>query len=545
MSQTAELEEIVYKSLPAQGSFRIPISHVLPGMFIADLDRPWTDTPFPGGGFIVAGDAQIEALRAYCRSVWVDPDYSNASLSRTIRAAAVLMPDPIPEPSLNGTMAFIEGSRRGNRPPPPGADAQSSYLSSSAYSAGEHGSAPALRSDVRVSVAARARFRHRITAGLSASATPATAPKSALARMGGWLSGGKATARDRNRLVRSLPVQALVQRYGAAIGATSYPDRLPLRHALLMTRSSHAKAGRLMNGVLADMRAGRALALARLSEAAAELTERAIDNPEALIWLSRVREEDVNGAVPAVTVASLMLLFGRHLGLSRDVLVELAMIGLLADIGKAQLPRELIDYPGMLAPKEFEFVKDHVRIGLDKLAGSSEVSSVVLSGIAQHHERLDGSGYPHGLQGGAIGLYGRMAAIVDCYAALVSARPYANSVAPETALAGLHGWGGTLFCAQLVEEFTFALGIFPIGGLVQLETGEVAAVIDHDPTTGLQPKLLVLTGPDKGPLRPVKDRDGERSPDDIYNGAPVRIAMGLPVGAFGLKLRDFYRNLSG
>jgi HD-GYP domain-containing protein (c-di-GMP phosphodiesterase class II) len=133
-----------------------------------------------------------------------------------------------------------------------------------------------------------------------------------------------------------------------------------------------------------------------------------------------------------VKVSLYLIALGRHLGFPRRELSNLGMIGMLADVGKTRLPHALLEKPGMLTPAEYNVVKEHVRLGLEALLPSVALAPAIIQGIAQHHERLDGSGYPKGLKGDEIGIYGRMAAIADSFAALITARAYANASAPRT-----------------------------------------------------------------------------------------------------------------
>src|SRR5690606_11436596 len=172
-------------------------------------------------------------------------------------------------------------------------------------------------------------------------------------------------------------------------------------------------------------------------------------------------------------------------------------------LGKALLPRDLLETPGVLAPHDYALVQQHVTIGLDLLERAGTLAAPVLRAIAEHHERLDGSGYPRRLRGDEIGLLGRMTAIVDAFSGLTAVRAYANPLSVEDALSALNEWAPSLFCRDLVERFVLSLGVFPVGTLVELRGGEVAAVVDRPRAERVLPKLVVLTGPDKGPLRPM------------------------------------------
>src|SRR5690606_14166049 len=176
----------------------------------------------------------------------------------------------------------------------------------------------------------------------------------------------------------------------------------------------------------------------------------------------------------------------------------------------------------------------HVRLGLEALHRDMRLAQPVEEGIAQHHERLDGTGYPKGLRGEEIGVFGRMAAIADSFAALIAVRAYANASAPQDALMNLYEWAGTSFDEPLVEQFVQAIGLFPVGSLVELSTGEVAVVLAHSRVRRLEPRVMVLTGADKSPTAAPFERDLLARSKDHERG-PVRIVRGLADGAYGLR----------
>ncbi|MCK7492577.1 MAG: diguanylate cyclase [Comamonadaceae bacterium] len=140
-----------------------------------------------------------------------------------------------------------------------------------------------------------------------------------------------------------------------------------------------------------------------------------------------------------------------------------------------------------------------MNLGLEILSVTPNWPVEVLEGIAQHHERMNGSGYPRGLEAEKIGIFGRMAGIGDCFAALTKSRPYAEAVSSYEALRSITGWGGDYFHAPLTEQFVQAIGVFPVGSLVELSTGEVAVVVSHNKVRRLKPRVLLLTSPDKTP----------------------------------------------
>jgi len=252
-----------------------------------------------------------------------------------------------------------------------------------------------------------------------------------------------------------------------------------------------------------------------------------------------MREENRQPGQPGARVALYLILLGRQLGLPRPALSTLGSIGMLADVGKARLPRALLEKPGMLNPGEFSIVKEHVRLGLEALSGTQSLPPEVATGIAQHHERMDGSGYPKGLVAGEISLFGRMAGIADSFAALSAPRAYANPIAAQDALMNLYQWADTSFDGSLVEQFVRAIGVFPVGSMVELSSGEVAVVAAHNPSRRLEPRVLLLASADKRALRSPLEVDLMTVPRR-NSDKPLRVIRGLASGAYGLLLRDYY-----
>ena len=159
--------------------------------------------------------------------------------------------------------------------------------------------------------------------------------------------------------------------------------------------------------------------------------------------------------------------------------------------------------------------------------------------VAQHHERLDGSGYPRHLKGDQIYSFASMAGIVDSFEALVSQRPYAEAVSTHQALQQLNRWKGTSFHEALTEQFIQCIGIFPVGSLVELNTGDVAVVIGQNKIRRLKPKVMLLLDPGKQayPYPSTLDLINDPLADDK---TPYQIKRDLPTGAYGIDPQEFY-----
>jgi HD-GYP domain-containing protein (c-di-GMP phosphodiesterase class II) len=284
------------------------------------------------------------------------------------------------------------------------------------------------------------------------------------------------------------------------------PEPAPPRHVRLEKELAPAaegfgRANEVFTGVIQHIRSGKGLELEKVESVVEDLVDSILRNPEALQLVARLRESDEAAYGHALQVAVLMVSFGRETGFAREELSHLGQIGMLLDIGKLRVSPALLHKPGNLTPEEFVEVKRHVDWGMELIRASGKVHPKILEGIHQHHERLDGSGYPRGLKDKQIGPFGRMAGIVDCFSAMTSPRPYADAMSPYEAMRQLQTWGETFFNAGLIQQFIQAIGIFPVGTLVELSTGESAVVIEQHKAHRLKPKVLIVADSDGAALK--------------------------------------------
>jgi HD-GYP domain-containing protein (c-di-GMP phosphodiesterase class II) len=262
-------------------------------------------------------------------------------------------------------------------------------------------------------------------------------------------------------------------------------------------------------------------------------------NPDALLLFSRLRAKGEYTESHAIDSAIYMITFGRFLQLSRAQIEFLGYLGLLQDVGKVRLERELLEKHGRLSLGEFEQAKLHVRYSEEILRSTPGLPGDLARVAGLHHERLDGSGYPKGLRGPEIGLYGLIAGIVDTFDALTVKRPYADPISPSAAISLLYKWRGIYFDAHLVEQFIRCIGIFPVGSLVELNTGEVGVVIAQNPAKRLLPRVMVVRDAQRNPMIPQKLLDLARSPM-ASKDEPYRIRGTLEYGAVPFEADELF-----
>ena len=253
------------------------------------------------------------------------------------------------------------------------------------------------------------------------------------------------------------------------------------------------------------------------------------------IWLVRLKQEDRYTYQHPLGAAIWAVALGRQLGLPKTDLRTLAIGGLLFDIGKLGVDPELLQTTRQLSDAEFQQVRNHVKLGVEMIQGSTLMNTDVIDMITYHHERHDGSGYPKGLRGDDIPVFARIAAIVDCYDAITSHRGYASAIAPSTAIKMLYEWKDIDFQGELVEEFIQAVGVYPAGTLVELSNREVGVVMAAYRESRLRPRLLVLLDADKKPLDQPRTLDLKhvtKAPD----GSPLEIRSSLEPGAHDIDM---------
>jgi HD-GYP domain-containing protein (c-di-GMP phosphodiesterase class II) len=249
-----------------------------------------------------------------------------------------------------------------------------------------------------------------------------------------------------------------------------------------------AEAIRIIAHAMEEVRRGHKIQVRALTPAVEDIVASIFRNRNALIGLMRIRRKDQYTYEHSLSASVLLTAFGHHLGMGQADLVQVGMGGLLMDIGKVRIPPGILEKPGRLNGEETLLMHRHVEYGRQILRSAKDIPSIALDIVNDHHERLDGSGYPHGKAGDAISFHGMMAAIVDVYDALSTQRVYRRGISPHTALRMLVERKNTHFHTELVYGFVHCVGVYPIGTLVQLSDGRFAVVLEPAaPSDALSP----------------------------------------------------------
>lgn len=354
------------------------------GMFVAELDRPWLESPFLFQGFLIENEQDLATLREVCRYVFVDPERSRGTAAQ--RKA--------PQAAANAAQISVEAPRARLRRPPVDA--------------------------VR--------------------------------------------ANDPRRFAESF------------------------QQVMKLQKRAHLALIRMID----ERRIGRLVRFEPVLDVVRELTERVVENQNVALWLTKLREQDEFNATHSINVAILSIAFANHLGYEREALHAIGLGAMLHDIGLTEPSNDIIRQKIRLSEADFAVVRRHPMDGLFSLKRCHELPPMARDIIRSHHERIDGSGYPHGLKGDEIPRHVRIVGIADSYDAMTSDRAYRKAMQPPDALAELHREAERSFGHALVQSFIQCIGIYPVGSVVKLNTGAIAMVASTFPGERLTPLVLLL-----------------------------------------------------
>lgn len=468
----------------------LPVEALRAGMYVADLDCGWTATPFLLHGLLLDDPEDLATIALLAYHVTIDP-------GRSLPAALVkLDPATLYETTAGKAVTSAPADQRLQR-----------YQDQVQLHDGDH-----------VSRASRlALFWRELQQAWS-----------------NWM--GRLFGRRRPR---PLPDAQRPDYMPDDIELVMHPLPESTRTAIPQAIAACEQGEAALERVAQDLAAHRDTDMDALQAASETLAENMIRRPGTMIWAAKMRDKSNRMYHHGLGVAIYLTALGRQLGFQREQLADLATVGLLLDLGKMELDHALLDKPGKLDDGEVLEMQTHVHRGIEMLMATGVTSSLILSAIAEHHERVDGTGYPARLPGAALTIFGKMAAIADAYAAMVNPRPYAPAYAPYEAMKQLFAESESRWFAPLVEQFVQAIGIFPVGSLVELSTGEVAIVVQHNPYRRLEPLILILTDSAKITLPKPRELDMLKH---NFTVAPdvLRIATGLADGAHGIVMQDFY-----
>jgi len=223
-----------------------------------------------------------------------------------------------------------------------------------------------------------------------------------------------------------------------------------------------------------------------------ELMRAITDNDAIAVDISVLKVSDEYTFRHSVDVATISMIIAKKYGLSEKEIYEIGIAGLLHDIGKSKIPKEVLNKPGRLTEEEFSLMKQHTLLGYQILKNKKDISDRVKMAVLQHHEKINGKGYPQGLFTDKINLFAKILSIADIYDALVTERPYKKAFSQRDAVEMIMSLTGELDITAM-KSFLGSVILYPANSIVQLSNGEKAKVVENDPDYILRPKVVGLS----------------------------------------------------
>ena len=253
--------------------------------------------------------------------------------------------------------------------------------------------------------------------------------------------------------------------------------KVTLKEEIAKAKKVYDEARGLVGDLLKDVKLGKPINVGPMESLANDINNSVLNNSNALLCLSAIREKDQYLMEHSINVAILMGIFTKFLGYEHDTAHQLVTGALLHDIGKIRVPNEVLNKAGKLTDEEWVEMKRHVVYGQSVLQDSPGISDIAKAICGQHHERLDGTGYPLGLKDSEISVYGRLASVVDIYDAVTADRVYHKGKPPSEAMKLLLEISGNHLDKSLVYDFIRCMGVYPVGTAVELSNGKIGVVI--------------------------------------------------------------------
>lgn len=263
-----------------------------------------------------------------------------------------------------------------------------------------------------------------------------------------------------------------------------------------------------LTSVASQITKGVAFDPAPVKDVASNIVSSVIRNPDVLAWLTRVRLSDDYLHHHSIRCSIWAALLGRHIGLRRYDMEVLTQACLLKDIGKTRLPEDILSKEeNELNSAQRVIYRKHVAMTLQLIKQINGINPKVFPVIGAHREFYDGSGYPRNLKGDEIPMLAVIAGLATYYDELTNPRDIKRAIAPSAAVTRLYDNRNTLFQEDVVLEFIQSLGIYPAGSIVELNTGELAIVVEQSAERRLRPRVVIATDANKKPIDEVKPMD--------------------------------------
>lgn len=528
-----------------------PVSLIDIGMYVCELDRPWLGTPFMLEGLLIEDQEQIATLANICQFVYID---RTLSVGRHYSAAPKETVAIKRDGTINRVIVNTDSSKKTNdvakstKQNPPTAKFSFFDIIKEIHTGIPNNQADTARKNTTDAVFNMQYIGNGAETNTDAKNSDAENPTLTTqikTDISNFISGLTSWGSKNKKLQSTIDKAALKAELEKApktidgYKITIFDEAPPVEDEIAVVYPVYEKSQLATREMFEALALDQEIDLGNIHEALDGMVESIERNPDALIWLAKLKQTDDYAYNHALSVSITLMALANFMALPKKQVKDLGLAGLLQDIGKAKIPTELLHKQDKISHDEFEMLKKHVDFALTLLEKTDNISGTVILTVSQHHERIDGSGYPYKLSGNQISLTGQMAGLIDTYCALTTNKVYAKGVYNQMALEEIHSLRGFKFNGVLIDQLVQFLGMYPVSSLVELNSGEVGVVIQQNSVRRLLPRVMILLNPDKS-------RNEYPAIINLINspltptGEPYKIVKGLPPDSYGLSSNNYY-----
>jgi len=522
---------------------KIDVARLTLGMYVTELDRPWIGTPFMLQGFLLDDQADIDKIMSLCQFVYIDRTKSvgnqfaapiKQSVAIKREGAVVQIKDP----------GRDESEKKSNNNAKPQLSSESSFVDILRELKGYQAPQNIKRNSqdgtiYNVKYGANTAEQAALPYQTESNPHQKSISKQLAEDVGGFFGGLFKRNKLKSTVDNTNNANKTKNNLKNSYTVTIYEEEPPVENEIAVIYPVYEQSQIATREIFDAVANEQNLDLSAVSEILDSMVESIGRVPDALMWLAKLKQTDDYSYNHALHVSITLMAFANFLALSKKQIKEIGLAGLLQDVGKVKLSADVLLKEGKLSREEYEYAKRHVDESLKILEKTPNIPSPVLSMIAQHHERFDGSGYPNQLRENQITLASQIAGLIDTYCAITSHKAYAKGVFHQEALDKIHQLSGQQFSNELVDQLVQFMGMYPVSSLVELNTGEVGVVIQQNQVRRLLPRLMLLLGPDKSRYTSPVILNLLNSPP-TPSGEPYRIVKSLAPDSYGLNPSDFY-----
>jgi HD-GYP domain-containing protein (c-di-GMP phosphodiesterase class II) len=523
------------------------------GMFVSELDRPWLGTPFLLEGLLIEDSDQIATIAGLCEFVYVDRTVSVGEYFLAAPKEQVAIKRDGAIIRLNSSSNLNQKSELNKKQASTASSPNSKFSFFDVLKEISH-SNQAAQSAGGISKPTSDNIMFNVQSAKTETTTPGVLNKNAeapalttqikkdfsnfIAGLTSW--GGKQKTLKSSVDKAAVKLDASKQaEIDDGYRITIFEDAPPVEEEISKIYPVYEQSQVATKQIFEALAQDQKIDLTNVNDALNGMVDSIERNPDALIWLAKLKQTDDYAYNHALNVSITLMALANFMSLPKKLVKELGLAGLLQDIGKVKVPAELLHKQEKITDEEFEILKKHVDHALELLEVTDNIPATVILTVSQHHERIDGTGYPYKLAGKQVSMTGQMAGLIDTYCALTSNKVYAKGVYNQMALEEIHALRDTKFSGTLIDQLVQFLGIYPVSSLVELNTGEVAVVIQQNSVRRLLPRVMVLLNPDKTKNEYPATINLIHSPL-TPTGEPYKILRGLAPDSYGLNASNYY-----